>query len=145
MSGKYVPLRETIRGFREIIEGRHDDLPEGAFLYAGTIDEVVEICIRARHTDYVTALGMGAAEVIIAGEKHIAACMGGVISVLDGNVTLAATTFEWAEYIDAVRSHASEERARDLLRHDNLTDTELALAEARLKRALIRQQVASMK
>jgi len=42
MSGKYVPLRETIRGFREIIEGRHDDLPEGAFLYAGTIDEVVE-------------------------------------------------------------------------------------------------------
>lgn len=104
-----------------------------------------DICIRARHTDYVTALGMGAAEVIIAGEKHIAACMGGVISVLDGNVTLAATTFEWAEYIDAVRSHASEERARDLLGHDNLTDTELALAEARLKRALIRQQVASMK
>ena len=42
MAGKYVPLRETIRGFREIIEGRHDDLPEGAFLYAGTIDEVVE-------------------------------------------------------------------------------------------------------
>ena len=42
MSGKYVPLRETIRGFREIIDGRHDDLPEGAFLYAGTIDEVVE-------------------------------------------------------------------------------------------------------
>ena len=42
MSGKYVPLRETIRGFREIIEGRHDDLPEGVFLYAGTIDEVVE-------------------------------------------------------------------------------------------------------
>ena len=42
MEGKYVPLRETIRGFREIIEGRHDDLPEGAFLYAGTIDEVVE-------------------------------------------------------------------------------------------------------
>ena len=50
-----------------------------------------DICIRARHTDYVTALGMGAAEVIIAGEKHIAACMGGVISVLDGDVTLAAT------------------------------------------------------
>ena len=42
MAGKYVPLKETIRGFREIIEGRHDDLPEGAFLYAGTIDEVVE-------------------------------------------------------------------------------------------------------
>ena len=40
--GKYVPLKETIRGFKEIIEGLHDDLPESAFLFAGTIDEVVE-------------------------------------------------------------------------------------------------------
>jgi len=39
--GKYVPLGETIRGFKEIIEGRHDDIPESAFLFAGTIDEVV--------------------------------------------------------------------------------------------------------
>ena len=42
MAGKYVPLKETIRGFREIIEGRCDDLPESAFLYVGTIDEVRE-------------------------------------------------------------------------------------------------------
>ena len=42
MTGKYVPLKETIRGFKEIIEGKHDDLPESAFLFAGTIDEVVE-------------------------------------------------------------------------------------------------------
>ena len=42
MPGKYVPLKETIRGFKEIIEGMHDDLPESAFLFAGTIDEVVE-------------------------------------------------------------------------------------------------------
>ena len=41
MAGKYVPLKETIRGFREIIEGKHDDIPESAFLFAGTIDEVV--------------------------------------------------------------------------------------------------------
>lgn len=40
--GKYVPLKETIRGFREILDGKHDDIPESAFLYAGTIDEVVE-------------------------------------------------------------------------------------------------------
>lgn len=40
--GKYVPLKETIRGFKEIIEGKHDELPESAFLFAGTIDEVVE-------------------------------------------------------------------------------------------------------
>lgn len=42
MKGKYVPLSETIRGFKEIIEGKHDDIPESAFLFAGTIDEVVE-------------------------------------------------------------------------------------------------------
>ena len=42
MMGKYVPLKETIRGFREIIEGKHDEIPESAFLFAGTIDEVVE-------------------------------------------------------------------------------------------------------
>ena len=40
--GKYVPLKETIRGFREIIEGKHDDLPESAFLFVGSIDEAVE-------------------------------------------------------------------------------------------------------
>ncbi|MBQ8025132.1 MAG: F0F1 ATP synthase subunit beta [Oscillospiraceae bacterium] len=40
-SGKYVPLKETIRGFKEIIEGKHDDIPESYFLFAGTIDEVV--------------------------------------------------------------------------------------------------------
>ena len=40
--GKYVPLKETIRGFKEIIEGKHDEIPESYFLYVGSIDEVVE-------------------------------------------------------------------------------------------------------
>lgn len=42
MKGKYVPIRETVRGFKEIIEGKHDDIPESAFLFVGTIDEAVE-------------------------------------------------------------------------------------------------------
>ena len=42
MQGKYVPIAETIRGFREIIDGEHDDIPESAFLFAGTIDDVLE-------------------------------------------------------------------------------------------------------
>ena len=42
MQGKYVPLKETIRGFREILDGLHDDLPESAFLFVGTIDEAVK-------------------------------------------------------------------------------------------------------
>lgn len=40
--GKYVPVKETVRGFKEILEGKHDDLPEQAFLMVGTIDEAVE-------------------------------------------------------------------------------------------------------
>ena len=47
IEGKYVPLKETIRGFRELIEGRCDDLPESAFLYAGTIEDVREKAGRA--------------------------------------------------------------------------------------------------
>ncbi len=40
--GRYVPLRETVRGFREILDGKHDDLPEQAFMMVGTIEEVAE-------------------------------------------------------------------------------------------------------
>ena len=42
MQGKYVPLADTIRSFKEILEGKHDDLPESAFLFAGTIEDVIE-------------------------------------------------------------------------------------------------------
>jgi F-type H+/Na+-transporting ATPase subunit beta len=42
MEGKYVPLKETIRGFREILDGKHDNIPESAFLFAGTIDDVLK-------------------------------------------------------------------------------------------------------
>ena len=48
MEGKYVPIKETIRGFKEIIEGKHDDLPESAFLFVGTIEEAVE---KAKKTE----------------------------------------------------------------------------------------------
>lgn len=40
--GRYVPVKETVRGFKEILEGKHDDLPESAFLFVGSIDEAVE-------------------------------------------------------------------------------------------------------
>jgi F-type H+-transporting ATPase subunit beta len=46
--GKYVPIKETVRGFKEILEGRHDEIPEPLFRYAGTIDEVVERYKRER-------------------------------------------------------------------------------------------------
>jgi F-type H+-transporting ATPase subunit beta len=46
LDGRYVPLRETVRGFREILDGKHDGLPEQAFLMVGTIDEAVEQAAR---------------------------------------------------------------------------------------------------
>jgi len=42
MEGRYVPIKETVRGFREILDGKHDDMPESAFLFVGTIDEAIE-------------------------------------------------------------------------------------------------------
>jgi F-type H+-transporting ATPase subunit beta len=42
IKGKYVPIADTIRGFREIVEGKHDDLPEQAFYLVGTIEEAIE-------------------------------------------------------------------------------------------------------
>ena len=47
--GKYVPISETVRGFKEIIEGKHDDLPESAFLFVGTIDEAIEKAKKVRN------------------------------------------------------------------------------------------------
>jgi len=49
MEGKYVPLKETIRGFKEIIDGKHDDIPESAFLFVGTIDEAVAKAERQKN------------------------------------------------------------------------------------------------
>ena len=42
MSGKYVPLKETVKGIKEIVEGRHDSVPEQAFYMVGTIDEAIK-------------------------------------------------------------------------------------------------------
>jgi F-type H+-transporting ATPase subunit beta len=47
-SGRYVPIGDTVRGFKEILEGRHDDLPEQAFYMVGTIEEAVEQAARMR-------------------------------------------------------------------------------------------------
>jgi len=50
MAGKYVPLEDTVKGFREIIDGKHDDLPEQAFIYVGTIEEAREKADRLKGT-----------------------------------------------------------------------------------------------
>jgi len=51
LEGKYVPVEQTVASFKEIIEGKHDDIPERAFLLKGTIDEVVEAAGGAREEE----------------------------------------------------------------------------------------------
>lgn len=100
-----------------------------------------DIGILAGHINCVAPLGMGLATVVTENGKRYGACIGGMVSVLNGQVKLVPTTFEWADEIDIDRAIASGQRAKDVLADKGSTDTDLRLAEARLKRALIRQRV----
>ena len=85
---------------------------------------------------------MGEAHLVDAeGNRRRAACMGGVLSVMDGEARLVATTWEWAEQIDQERAEASKRRAEEILRQKNLDRHEYEMAQARLKRALVRTSI----
>ena len=124
--------------------------PDGV-QYDGKAEELVvrtttgDVGILAGHMNFVAPLGMGEAMVQIAGQRRKAACIGGMVSVLDGVVNLLPTTFEWEESIDIGRAKLSEERAQKILQNKNATDTEIVMAKARLKRALVRKGVAGRK
>jgi F-type H+-transporting ATPase subunit epsilon len=104
-----------------------------------------DLGILAGHVDCVAALGMGRATVIIDGVKRYGACIGGMLSVVNGSVNLVPTTFEWAEDIDAKRAQASYDRAQNVLNHKSSSDADIRLAQARLRRALVRKSVVSEK
>ncbi len=123
--------------------------PDGT-QFDGEAEELVvrsisgDMGIMAGHINCVTALGMGKALVVADGKKREAACIGGILSVLDGKVSLVPTTFEWADAIDVKRAEAAEQKARKMLDDKaHMTSVEQRLAEARLKRALVRKSVAS--
>jgi len=124
--------------------------PDG-LIFDGQAEELVvrstsgDLGILAGHVNCVAPLGMGRATLIIDGKRRYAACIGGMVSVVDGVVTLVPTTFEWAESIDAVRADASRERAEKILQKKDASGAEIQLAQARLHRALVRKSVASYK
>ena len=124
--------------------------PDG-LIFDGKADELVvrtttgDLGILAGHVNCVAPLGMGQAMVVADGKKRYAACIGGMVSVVGGNVTLVPTTFEWAENIDVNRAEASSKRAQNVLDNKSSSDREIQLAQARLKRALIRTSVATRK
>lgn len=102
-----------------------------------------DVGILAGHINYVAPLGMGEATILADGQKRFGACIGGMLSVTDGNVTLLPTTFEWADQIDVERVHNSEERAQKMLERKDASSTDILLAQARLKRALVRKNVSA--
>ena len=124
--------------------------PDG-LQFEGQAEELIvrtitgDMGILAGHTNCVAPLGMGQATVVIEGNKRYAACIGGMVVITKEEVKLVPTTFEWAETIDVKRAEASESRAKAMLEDKNASKTELKLAEARLKRALVRKSVAGLK
>ena len=121
--------------------------PDG-LIYDGQAEELLvrttngDVGILARHMNYVAPLGMGRAVIVSDGQRRTAACIGGMVSVSKGEVTLVPTTFEWADKIDVARAEAALEKAEKVLHDQNASDTDLRLAEAKLHRALVRKSVA---
>ena len=118
--------------------------PDG-LLFEGDVTRVVcrsitgDLAILAGHCNFCTALGMGEAHVVMEdGTRRDAACIGGMLSVMDGKCSLLATTWEWAEDIDIKRAEAARTRAEEKLRHTGLTDQDYKMAKAKLQRALVR-------
>lgn len=119
--------------------------------FDGQAEEVVvrtttgDLGILAGHINCVAPLGMGRATIVTQGQKRCGACIGGLISVVGGSVTLVPTTFEWAEEIDVDRAEASLQRAQNVLHNKASSETDIRLAQARLRRALVRKSVGSDK
>lgn len=121
--------------------------PDG-LLYDGQAEELIvrtvsgDMGILAGHIDCVAPLGMGRATVLAEGKKRYGACIGGMVSVVNGHVTLVPTTFEWAEDIDLRRANAAADRAKKIIGDKDSSDADIRMAQARLKRALVRSSVA---
>ena len=124
--------------------------PDG-ICFDGQAEELIvrtttgDMGILAGHINCVAPLGMGRATVIVDGVKRYAACIGGMVSVVDGAVSLVPTTFEWSDSIDVARAERSLERAQAVLDNKASADADLVMAKARLRRALIRKDVGMTK
>lgn len=121
--------------------------PDG-LLYDGEVERLRvrvidgDVCLLARHSDYVSAVGVGEAAVTTAdGQTRTAACIGGMLSMIHNEASLIATTFEWAEQIDLERAKRAKEAAEAKIAAVKEDKHELMLAQAKLQRALVRINV----
>ncbi len=102
-----------------------------------------DVAILAGHTNYCTAIGMGTAEITLEDSaKRSAACIGGMLSVMNGVCRVLPTTWEWEEEIDVDRAQRARERAQQRLQDEKLSQMERARAQAKLCRALVRLSTA---
>lgn len=116
---------------------------EAERLVARTVDG--DVCILARHTDYVTTLAIGQVKLKEEGKDfRVASCSGGTLMVSEGEVTVIASTFEWADEIDIARAEKAKEKAEMRIERHK-TDYEMRLAEMKLKRALNRLRTGGIK
>ena len=120
--------------------------PDG-LLFEGQVARVVcrtitgDIAILAKHSNFCTALGMGEAHVVMEDDsRREAACIGGMLTMMDGECSLLATTWEWKEDIDVARAERAYQKASKVLEEIG-SDTDLKLAKAKLSRALVRKGV----
>ncbi|MCD8121713.1 MAG: ATP synthase F1 subunit epsilon [Clostridiales bacterium] len=105
-----------------------------------------DLAILAHHMNYCTAIGMGPATVVMEdGTRRAAACIGGMLSVMNGECRLMATTWEWSDEIDIERAEASKVKAEERMQHTGISEQDFKMAEAKLHRALVRLGVAKLK
>ena len=98
-----------------------------------------DVEILSRHMNYCTAIGMGTAHVVLEdGTERKAACIGGMLSVMNGVCRVLPTTWEWSDEIDLERAKAAREKAENALRDAKLDEEARVRAQAKLYRALVR-------
>ena len=98
-----------------------------------------DLAIMARHMNYCTAVGMGTAHVIMEdGTERTAACIGGMLTVMNGECRLIPTTWEWSDEIDLERAKRAKARAEEKMNKSGLSEGERQMIEAKLHRALVR-------
>jgi len=98
-----------------------------------------DVAILARHTNYCSAIAMGTAHVYLPDDTvRTAACIGGMITMLDNKCSVLPTTWEWSDQIDVDRAKAAKETAEKRLADEGLSKEERVRAEAKLYRALVR-------
>ena len=121
--------------------------PDG-LLFSGDVVRVLcrtitgDRAILADHMDFCTGIGMGEAHVVFEDESvRKAACIGGMLTMVDGTCRVLATTWEWSEDIDVERAERAKARAEETLKKTGLSDREYNVAKAKLNRALVRISV----